>query len=198
MKDSLTKYIIVFLIGMALMFTLKQCNTKEIKVPFRVEVEVPVVEVQHDTIYKPNPIPYPVKEVDTTLLEEYKKANDSLKQKLFESAVTVNEYKEVFEDSIQTITVDANVTGKLNSIAVGYKTKPRTIVVDTSLTVEVPENSRSLSPYIETGIPTQIELNPNIVFKGGIDYTTKKNWTYGLSYDTEKRVWLKIGKRFNF
>ena len=41
-------------------------------------------------------------------------------------------------------------------------------------------------------------MKNTVVLKVGIDFKTKKNWTYGLSYDTEKRVWVKIGKTFNF
>jgi len=204
MKKKILTYLGVFLLGALLMLIVKQSNKEIIEVPVRFEVEVPVVEVQHDTIYEPKPIPYLVKKVDTSLVEEYKKANDSLKQELFKNAVTVNKYKEVFEDSIQTITVDANVTGKLNSLAVGYKTKPKSIVVDTVIPVKVPANDRSLSLYVETGIPTSlvsnnsILLNNTIILKAGLDYENKKGTIFGASFDTKKTAWIKIGKKFNF
>ena len=179
------------------MYLLKQCNTEIIEVPVKVEYEVPVIVKEFDTVYKPQPVPYLVKEVDTTLIEEYKKANDSLKNELFRSAVSVNKYKETFEDSLQTITVDAEVTGKLNSMSVKYETKPKTIEISTKVPVKVPKNKISLSIYGETGLPTNLN-QPNVVFKSGIDYTSKKDIIYGASFDTEKRLWLKIGYKFKF
>lgn len=204
MKNKIGTILIAFALGMVLMFFLRGNNVKEVKVPFKVEIPVEVVKNVFDTIYYPIPVVKTKIEVDSSLVDEYKKANDSLKKELFEKAVTVNDYVETFEDSIQTITVKAQTTGTLNSLQASYETKPRTVTLDTTLTVEVPHYKRSLTPYSEVGIPTK--LSPNleqamkntVVLKVGIDFKTKKNWTYGLSYDTEKRVWVKIGKTFNF
>ena len=190
---KIKQIIIGVVIGLAIMFTLKECNTEIIEVPVRVEVEVPVVVKEFDTIYEPVPVPYTVVELDTTLVEEYKKANDSLKQEIFNSAVTVREYKEIFEDSIQTITVGANVTGTLNSLSVGYETKPRTIVIDTVIPVKVP--TKPFTIYGEVGVPTNL-LYPQVVFKAGADYKINKTFVVGGSYDTQGRVWGKIGIKF--
>ena len=199
MKEfNLRGFLVGLILGIVITFSLKQCSKEIVKVPVKIKVEVPVIEVQHDTIYEPLPVPYPVKKVDTELVEKYKKANDSLKQKLFENAVTINEYKETFEDSIQTITVSSNVTGKINSLSVSYKTKPRLIDVDTFVPFKVPSNKMSLTLYVETGIPTNIELNNKVIFKGGIDISDKKGGIYGISYDSNETVWGKIGKKFDF
>lgn len=195
MKNNIIGFVVAVLIGMAIMFFIRKPQIKEVKVPFKVEVEVPVIEKVFDTIYPKAKV---VKEVDTSLVEQYKKANDSLKKALFESAVTVREYKEVFEDSTITITVGANVTGTLNSLIAEYKTKPRVVVLDTTLTVDVPDYSRSISVYGELGMPTIQGIEASPVFKAGFDISNKRNWIWGGSYDTEKRVWLKLGKKFNF
>ena len=200
MKKDIISYIVVFALGMALMFYIGKPQIKEVKVPFRVEVEVPVIEKVFDTVYKPVEIKKTVVVKNEKLIEEYKKANDSLKEALFNSAVTVKEYKEVFEDSTITITVGANVTGTLNSLIAEYKTKPRVVVLDTTLTVKVPDYNRSISVYGEIGLPTdqtkQLSVTP--IIKLGLDYSNKKNWLYGVSFDSEKRAWFKIGKKFNF
>lgn len=201
MKNSITKYVIAVLIGMAIMFFIKKPQVKEVKVPFRVEVKVPVIERVFDTILKPFEVKKEVVVRDEKLIEKYKKANDSLKEALFNSAVTVREYKEVFEDSTITITVGANVTGTLNSLIAEYKTKPRIIVLDTTLKVKVPDYSRSIGVYGEVGLPTNMNSKSMIstpVLKIGFDISNKKNWIYGGSFDTEKRVWIKVGKKFNF
>lgn len=195
MKNNIIGFVVAVLIGMAIMFFIRKPQIKEVKVPFKVEVKVPVIEKVFDTVYPKAKV---VKEVDTSLVEQYKKANDSLKKALFESAVTVREYKEVFEDSTITITVGAKVTGTLNSLIAEYKTKPRVVVLDTTLTVDVPDYSRSISVYGELGVPTIQEIEAPPVFKVGLDISNKKNWILGGSYDTEKRFWVKLGKKFNF
>lgn len=147
MKNNILGFVVAVLVGMAIMFFIKKPQIKEVKVPFRVEVEVPVIEKVFDTVFEPQEIIKKVVVKNEKLIEEYKKANDSLKEALFNSAVTVREYREVFEDSTITITVGAKVTGTLNSLVAEYKTKPRIIVVDTTLTVDVPDYSRSVVIY---------------------------------------------------
>lgn len=186
------------LIGAIAMYMLRKPEIKEVKVPFKVEVKVPVIENVFDTIYTPVPEYTVIEVVDTALVDEYKKANDSLREALYKSAVTVRDYKEVFEDSSITITVGANVTGKLNSLVASYKTKPRVITIDTTLTVDVPNYSRGITLFGEVGMSSiQGDTQPP-VFKAGFDISNKKNWIYGGSFDTEKRVWVKLGKKFNF
>jgi len=197
MKSSITNYAIAILIGAAAMFFLKKCDTEIVEVPVEVIVEVPVVEKVFDTIKEPVPVPYVVKEYDKKLVENYKKANDSLKSELFKQAVKVNRYKEVFEDTIQTITVSTEVVGKLNWITAEYKTKPRKIKVDTVVIVEVPKPDKFISPYLEAGVPTNI-LYPDTVFKAWLDFSSGGNFIFGASYDTQSRFWGKIGYRFNF
>jgi len=198
MKNNILGFVVAVLVGMAIMFFIKKPQIKEVKVPFRVEVEVPVIEKVFDTVFEPQEIIKSVVVKNDKLIEEYKKANDSLKEALFNSAVTVREYREVFEDSTITITVGAKVTGTLNSLVAEYKTKPRIIVVDTTLTVDVPDYSRSIVVYGEAGMPTMQNTQAPPVLKVGFDISNKKNWVWGGSYDTEKRVWVKIGKKFNF
>ena len=201
MRNRITDFIIGVVVGMVIMFFIRKPLIKEVKVPFRVEVKVPVIEKVFDTVYTKGKVKI-VKEVDTALVGQYKKANDSLKEALFNSAVTVREYKEVFEDSTITITVGANVTGTLNSLIAEYKTKPRVVVLDTTLKVDVPDYSRSFGVYGELGLPTNLGEGGMVegppILKVGFDVTNKKNFIYGGSFDTEKRVWIKVGKRFNY
>lgn len=194
-KKELIILAIGLIIGAVIMYALRKPEVTEVKVPFKVEVKVPVIEKEFDTIYPKAKV---IKEVDSSLVEQYKKANDSLKEALYNSAVTVREYEEVFEDSTITITVGANVTGKLNSLVAKYKTKPRVIVLDTTLTVDVPNYRRGITVYGEVGMPTARYEPMPPVFKVGFDITNKNNWVWGGSFDTEKRAWVKFGKKFNF
>ena len=198
MRFDYRAFLVGLVVGSVITFFLTRRIVKEIKVPFKVEVKVPVIEKEFDTVYLPKPIYKPIVVVDTDLVNKYKKANDSLKKELFEKAVTVRDYKEVFEDDIQTITVDINVTGKLNSVFAKYVTKPRTIIIDTLLTVDVPDYSRPISVYGEVGMPTKNYTQATPVLKAGFDISNKKNLIWGGSFDTEKRVWVKLGKKWNF
>jgi len=202
MKINIRAFVIGLLIGGIIIFFLKKEQTRVIEVPVRIEVEVPVIEHVFDTVYEPYEVIKEVEVRDEELIAEYEKANDSLKEALFNSAVTVREYKEVFEDSSITITVDAKVTGTLNSLIAEYKTKPRIVVVDTTLSVEVPDYSRSITVYGELGVPlalgTEGATEGAPILKVGLDLSNKKNWVFGGAIDTEKRVWVKVGKKFNF
>ena len=113
--------------------------------------------------------------------------------------ITIKKYNEVFDDSLQTITVSAEAS-LLQSLSVAYKTKPRTIKVDTVIPIKIPANDRAINLYTEIGIPMapQVGVIQPIIFKAGIDYETKSNWIFGVSYDTRGTGWGKIGKKLNF
>lgn len=201
MKD-IGKYIIVLIIGLVIGYFFIPREQEIVKVPFRVEIEVPAKTGQFEPIEDPEPITITNTEfiVDEALVEEYKKANDSLKAELFKSAVTERDYEETFEDTLQTIKVKANVTGILNSISASYVTKPFTVTKDTVVEFKIPANKRSIMLYGEVGLPAKkfSSVSSTPVLKAGFDIKNKKKWIYGASYDTEKRIWFKIGKSFDF
>jgi len=100
---------------------------KNIEIPAKSEsfvVEKPVPEVKYDTIYRDSVVEkIVVKEnpVNQELLTKYKQAKDSLaKMDIFEDAITERRYKDVFEDSNQTITVTSDVIGSLQRQKVDY------------------------------------------------------------------------------
>ena len=196
MKD-LKQYLITAGAAFLLGFFIRPSEIEEIEIPIYREIPIPQIIGNFETI-APKPLP-PINniiEVNNYLVEKYKKANDSLKSEMYKKAVTINRYNEKFEDTFQTIWVRAKTTGTLDSLGVSYETKADTIVIDTTIKAQVPVKKRSITPYVEIGVPTL--LNDNLVNKAGLDYKTKKNWTIGGSYDTDSRVWVKIGKTFNF
>ena len=195
MKNKIGNGLIWFAAGVLLAYFILPREVEEIQVPINVEVPVPVVEHVFDTIIKPVPVYNEVTVVDTSLVESYRRANDSLRQKLFEEAVTIRDYREIFEDSIQTITVDANVTGTLNKLNASYKTKPRTVTLDTTVTAKVPIKKNSVTLYVEAGLPSTLE---EAVFKYGADFKMKNNFVIGASKDTRGTWWAKFGKTFKF
>lgn len=119
---------------------------EEVKVPVEIEVPVPVVEKVFDTIYKPKPIYIPGKtkiQIDSTYYERYLSLQDSIqKDSLFKEAIKIQEYKPTFEDDTIKIDVYAKVRGELLESGIRYKTKPRTIKLDTTILVPIPTRAK--------------------------------------------------------
>ncbi len=159
-------------------------------------VENPVPEVRIDTIYKDSiqkveieKLVYKENPVNEELLAKYKQAmteNDSLKQlKLYSEAVTERNYKQVFEDSGQTITVNSEVIGTLKLQSLKYNIKPKTIIVPAA--IKKPSffvGGFTYMDFDELGAPV---VGCNIGF---MNKEKKKIFTFG--YDTQKRVHFGI------
>lgn len=208
------KNISLIVLGLAVvLLSFKACDQKEtvtVEVPVKIKVPVPIVETQFDTIYLPQPIKV-VKEVqiDSTIYNKYLTLKDSIaKNKIVKEALTVREYDQKFDDSIQTINVYSEVTGTLNKQQVSYKTKPRTISVDTIIPVEVeiPYKTK-FALGGEIGIPLQgvkdiyntpqgsVVIKQDFVGKVNFFIDTKKI-IYSGSFDTEKRAWVGLAYKF--
>lgn len=196
MKNIIITFIISFLLGGITVYFLKKCKTKTITV----EVEVPVPPIIDSFPYKvPVPKPYPVENpINKELAHKLNEANniiDSLK--VYKEFAVKRSYTEVFEDTIQTITVDAEATGTIDLMRVKYIQKERTIKVP--IEIETPITKRSFTLYTESGLPLQQHSTTTpFIAKFGFDITNSKNWVYGPSYSTDGRFWLKGGKKFDF
>lgn len=200
MKNKIGNLILSFALGMLCMFFIKQPKTEIKRIPYEVSVVVPSYQNKIN-ILNPTPLPdlrKPEDRYNKELVNKYKKANDSLKEELYKSAVTTRKYEEQLVDSIQTITVGLSVTGTLDSINIGYTTNEKKIIVKDTLDIEIPSHKNSVTLYSELGTSlSPINQNP-FVLKAGLDVTGKKSWTKGLSYDTNETLWFKIGKTFKW
>ena len=175
-------------IGLIAMFLLKAKEIVEVNVPIKIEVPVPVVEVQFDTIYKIRPIRVPGKKViDSIYYKEYLELKEqATKDSLFREAITINEYREKVEDDTLVINLYAKTRGTLESYQIGYKTKPRTIPLDTMIKIAIPryaefygggslflpKTGSTLSPSIYPEI-LYIPKNHKSGFKIGYDFINK-------------------------
>ena len=174
-------------------FLYKEYNkpVKEVKVEIPVKIEVPVPVYVGDTIIE-KPIYKVVKRVDSIYLNKYLYLKDSIqKDSLCKSLMVVKEYNEQLDDENITIDVHSNVTGVLNKQNIKYKTKQKTIAVDTTITKEiiVPFKNR-FSVGLETGF-----LEDKITNKFNVGYDMKK-WGVSVGIDTEGRKW--VGLKYNF
>ena len=194
-KERLILYTSILIL---LAIVIVQCSKEPdtIEVPIIIEVPIPVVEVEFDTIKDPYPIYVPGKtRIDSTYYEKYITLKDSIaRDSLFKDAITIREYREIFEDDTIKIDVYSNVQGFLKKQQVSYKTKPRNIKLDTTITV----NSKyqpQIGIGMEIGFPTDMSIGEGVVLKPKVLLDTKK-MIYELSWDTEKRVWAGVGFKF--
>lgn len=187
MKNFIGGLIIGLLIGGLTTYFIMKKSFVEVDVPIKIEVPVPV----KDSVFDPIEAPIPVlvkKEVvqnpiNKELLEELKTANS-----VIDSLTTLKEfvvkrtYKEIFSDSLQDITVDAETTGTLDKLQVSYQTKPYTISLDTTVAVPIPVQAELyvggsvLLPFEETSLKPSLKASIQLVNK-------KHNKVWSVQYD---------------
>lgn len=134
---SLFPYFVI--IGLLIwIFYFSKCEEKivpSVSNGFKIENPVPEIridtlkvpfEVEGKTIYKDSIVEVE-NPLNIALMNKYEKAmkeNDSLKQlNLYKDAVTLRNYKNVFEDDFQKIIVKTDVSGFLQSVSLDYETK---------------------------------------------------------------------------
>jgi len=110
MRKILT-YLLLVGIGVVLGLILKPREKGEIEYRTKIVFKTPEIKGGFDWKYDFTPKQStPQKEqendnIEKELLEQYKRANDSLKEELFKKSVTTADYEDVFTDTTQTITV---------------------------------------------------------------------------------------------
>lgn len=203
MKPQLkTRLNIILGIAVAILLYLYVFNpqVEEVEIPVRFEVPVPVVEKEFDTIkLPPEIIRVPGKtEIDSAYYKQYLALKDSIqKDSLFKEAIKIREYKPTVEDDTIKIDVYAKVRGELLETAIKYKTKPRTVTLDTTLTVPIPRKAKLFGGF-SLGMPIvdKPDLNVTPVFKGGLFLKTKKDGLIKVEFDTQGRVWAGYAWKF--
>ncbi len=201
-KDYWREIFILLGLAFAIMYFFDP-KTEEVEVPIRVEVPVPVIEKEFVTVYKPKPYPIylkgeVIKEIDSSYYKKYKALkNEKERDSLFKDAIKINTYKEKVEDDTITINLNMKVRGKLLNYQVGYKTKPRSIPLDTIIKVFIPTQNKFFYG-VSAGMP--IIKNPTLgvvpVAKADLYWKTKGDILINTSIDSEKRVWVGLAWEF--
>lgn len=178
---------------------------KEVKIPIRIEVPVPVIENDFDTVKDPIPIPpkkdknnKPIIQIDSTYYDKYIKLKDSVERdSMFKKAIEINTYKEKVEDDSITINLTMKVRGKLLEYQAGYKTKPRTILLDTTVTVPIPKYNEFYGGF-SLGLPLTKQPLDGVtpIFKIDSYLKTKNDNIWSLSFDS--RNYIFIGHAWKF
>lgn len=178
-------YIIIAVL--LIMFGIDRTNKPEPTIITKIDsvytpIKIDSVITKFDTIYKPVPkVVYKTNPVNQELLDNFKKASDKLK--LYEEAIKENEYVEVFEDTLQKVTVHSTTQGKLLKQSVNTQLKPRTIDhYTTTITKTIVKHDESkLFLGVQAKVPTfregPIEFGPTLMYK-----TPKQNiWSVGVT-----------------
>lgn len=200
-KERLIQYIIIIILSLLLM---NQCNKDKeiIEVPIEIEVPVPSVESNSDTIYVPypkyinNPLDKKLLKENDSLLQKYQEADSIAKELQYKEAISIKEYKQEFKDTFQTVNVYTKTRGELLEQSISYKTNEYTISIDTIVKTSVKGKLRLLGA-IEMGVPLLTDNNfSKVVVKPGIIFQNSKNNGLSVSIDTEGTGWLGVIFKF--
>lgn len=186
-SKSLKSFLLGCIIGLGIYFILPK-ETETIEVPVQIEVPVPIVEKEFDTIFLPKPINNkPI--IDSIYYKEYLKLKDSIKKdSVFKDAIKIREYRPIVEDDTIRIEVYNKVRGTLLESQISYKTKPYKLKVDTILNIPVPKK-----PELYLGGGVILPTDPNVkkspsIEVGGILVNKKHNKSYNITYDPVNKV----------
>lgn len=165
-------------------FLLQKPEDKVIKVPVVIEVPVPGII----GTFPPSELPKPIKVNPKPIIDTIPhKQRDSILQ----DALTIRTYKEVFKDSVQEVSVESEVQGKLLKQSVEYNIYPRKIKVDTVVEYKLP--SPKIKLYAGGGVGTKTDFtNIEPVFQAGVAIQNKKDRILTINVDTEKKVMLGL------
>ena len=124
------------------------------------------------------------REIDTTLLNKYKTLRDSIERlQVFKDAITLRNYVEQLTDTVQTITVESQVTGTLNSQRISYRTNP----------LKIPIKAVKNRASFFTGVYATLPQLPNEVPAVGLNLSLQnKTQIYTIGYDTQERIHVGV------
>lgn len=145
-------------------------NTIDIKRDTIVKyIKVDSIHTKFDTIYLPSPVKYRNNPHNKELIAKYKSAKDKLK--LYRDAIKEKSYQEIYEDSIQKVTVYSKVQGRLVKQSVNTTLKPKRYKYkETTITRTITkyDNDRvfiGISIYVPFTIGDNVDYSIDAAFK---------------------------------
>lgn len=212
MLKNIKNIIIIVLLVIAIFFIWDKLKPSEPqKIPVIVKVKVPEIKGSSEAIIKPKD--YNV--IDITNLNRYRdslsnkeeyikesiskidsfrKANDSLKVKMYLGAIETREYNQMFTDTFQDVSVKSLVRGELLEQSISYKTNSFDFTHETEVTV--PSGRFKVFGLLEGGSDLLMGNENNFVGKGTIIFKNSKDNGISVSASTDKKLWF--GYMFKF
>lgn len=193
-KKYWKEFLIIIGFGFMLLYFFNP-KIEEIEVPIKIEVPVPVIENQFDTIKDPYPVYIKETKIDSLYYNKYTSLKSKQeKDSLFKESIKLNEYNVKFENDTVIINVFSKVRGKLLEQTSKIKTKPYTIPLDTVLKIKVPTKAKLFyggGVRIPLNNPFNILPNPY----GGIYLKTKSDNIISLELDSQN---ISVGYAWKF
>jgi len=168
-------------------------KTKEVKGSFRIDtitvhdtIKLPTVTYRNGkVIYKTviDSIDYAIISKATKLVDSFKVANDSLKEKMFISRSTPMNFKKTFEDTAVKINIFGKHSGELYGIGLDYTIKPQTVKAQLKQYLLLGGvNMRYNGQFNKSGIDAQLDyISPNKTrYSIGKDLICKDCFTVGI------------------
>jgi len=168
-------------------------KTKEVKGSFRIDtitvhdtIKLPKIEYRNGKpIYKTviDSIDYAIISKATKLVDSFKVANDSLKEKMFISRSTPMNFKKTFEDTAVKINIFGKHSGELYGIGLDYTIKPQTVKAQLKQYLLLGGvNMRYNGQFNKSGIDAQLDyIGPNKTrYSIGKDLICKDCFTIGV------------------
>lgn len=168
-------------------------KTKEVKGSFRIDtitvhdtIKLPKIEYRNGKpIYKTviDSIDYAIISKATKLVDSFKVANDSLKEKMFISRSTPMNFKKTFEDTAVKINIFGKHSGELYGIGLDYTIKPQTVKAQLKQYLLLGGvNMRYNGQFNKSGIDAQLDyISPNKTrYSIGKDLICKDCFTVGI------------------
>ena len=106
------------------------------------------------------------------LINAFKDAPDTVKITKYEKAIELNNFFKVFEDSIATVKVNGTARGTIESLAIDYTIKERTIFVPIK---------KKIGVYLGAEMGSNFDLN-QFTYKANLGVQNKKGTIYKASF----------------
>jgi hypothetical protein len=132
---------------------------------------------------EPNPLVQKLIEENVRLVQDFAKANDSIKQLSFNKAIQLNKFSTKFEDDNLVININGVVQGEVKEVTPNYTIKERKMEVP----VKAKETVFRLLGGLELGNNTQLDA---FKVKANLMFQNRKGNIISGSFDTNQTVWV--------
>lgn len=177
----------IIMVGMLIFLLDKPIQQDPVYVVEEKVLVIPQKDGAFELLTPPTPVIHKSPTINKKLLADYRSLRDSIaKEKVYEEAITENEYRETYEDSLVKIDVYTKVRGKLLKQAPSYVVKPFAVKYADTTIIKLHEPTINFYGGVEAGIPLS---EGDAMAKGTFYFQNKKQNIISLGVDTKGYVW---------
>jgi hypothetical protein len=154
-------------------------SKKPVHEPVVIKANSPQIKISTE----PNPLVQKLVKENERLVQDFAKANDSIKQLSFNKAIQLNKFSTKFEDENVVLNINGVVQGEVKEITPNYTIKERKMEVP----VKQKETVFRLLGGLELGNNTQLDA---FKVKANLMFQNKKGNIISGSFDTNQTIWV--------